>query len=202
MAPASCGPSSCGRLPPRGRPPHPARPLRRLPPARLPLLPRSLRPRRRQGPGPAGLANRQAQRPRPATQSPPCGVGRARAVRPAGRTPKVATGRGCLVGNPGAAVAAPGDPRGPPGEPWQGSPGTSRSPRVAFRHPRSATFDLDRTLASRSAPFAGASRSNLEPLKAGNGSLPLLALHRYRSFQASWTFGHPSRPSRRRSPTP
>jgi len=36
-------------------------------------------------------------------------------------------------------------------------------------------------------------------LKAGNGSPPLLALHRYRATQASWTFGHPSRPSRRRS---
>jgi len=42
----------------------------------------------------------------------------------------------------------------------------------------------------------------LEPLKAGSGSPPLLALHRYRSTQASWICGHPNRPSRRRSLAP
>ena len=49
-------------------------------------------------------------------------------------------------------------------------------------------------------PIAGASRSHLEPLKAGNGSPPLLALHRYRSARASWISSPPlGSPSRRRS---
>ncbi len=50
-------------------------------------------------------------------------------------------------------------------------------------------------------PIAGASRSHLEPLKAGSGSPPLLALHRYRSARASWISSPPfGSPSRRRSP--
>ena len=49
-------------------------------------------------------------------------------------------------------------------------------------------------------PIAGASRSHLEPLKAGSGSLPLLALCRYRSARTSWISSPPlGSPSRRRS---
>ena len=49
-------------------------------------------------------------------------------------------------------------------------------------------------------PIAGALRSHLEPLKAGSGSPPLLALRRYRSAQASWISSPPlGSPSRRRS---
>ena len=77
---------------------------------------------------------------------------RARAVRPARRSREGATGRGCLLGNPRAAVTAPGDPRGPPRRAFRGLWGPLTVPGVAFRHPRSAIFDLGHALASRAAP--------------------------------------------------
>jgi hypothetical protein len=116
-----------------------------------------------------------------------------------GRIPGVATGRGCLVGNPGAAG---GGPRRPARASWRASArlsGDLTIPRGCLSAPAFGDFLPGRRFGFPLRPIAGALRSHLEPLKAGNGSPPLLALHRYRATQASWTFGHPSRHSRRRS---
>jgi len=95
-------------------------------------------------------------------------------------------------------VTAPGDPRGPPRERCRsrgphGPGGCLSAPAFGDLRPGPYFgFPL--------RPIAGASRSHLEPLKAGSGSLPLLALCRYRSARTSWISSPPlGSPSRRRS---
>ena len=98
----------------------------------------------------------------------------------------------------GPQVAAPGDPRGPPGEPC-GLSGTSRSRGLPFGT-RVRRFVSRAILWLPAPPLIGASRSHLDPLKAGNGSPPLLALRHYRSARTSWISSPPlGSPSRRRS---
>ncbi len=98
------------------------------------------------------------------------------------------------------ATAGPCGPRRlrkPPREPC-GLSGTSRS-RGLPSGTRVRRFLTWAILWLPAPLLIGASRSHLEPLKAGSGSLPLLALRRYRSAQASWTSSpQQGLPSRRR----
>ena len=101
---------------------------------------------------------------------------------------------GAYSGNPGAAC---GGPRRP-------ARASSRALRalgdLPVPGPAFGDFLPGRRFGFPLRPIAGASRSHLEPLKAGNGSPPLLALHRYRATQASWISSPPlGSPSRRRS---
>jgi hypothetical protein len=121
---------------------------------------------------------------------------RARAVGPARNSREGATGRGCLLGNRGALrpqetrAGLLEDLLGPRDLTVRGLPFGTRVRRFVAR----AILWLPAPL------LIGASRSHLEPLKAGSGSLPLLALHRYRSARASWISSPPlGSPSRRRS---
>jgi hypothetical protein len=125
----------------------------------------------------------------------------ARAVRPRGDSPARCDG---YAGANSATAGRTNRPRRPArassGALFE-APRASR-PRVAFRHPRCGDF-CPGPYFGFPQPLCMGSRSHLEPLKAGNGSPPLLALCRYRSARTSWISPrqHAGLPSRRR-PSP
>jgi len=117
----------------------------------------------------------------PSTQAHP------RALPPCGNPAGNATGRGCLVGNPRGALR-------PPGGTFWVPKRTSRSPGVAFRHPRSAIC----------VPAHAMDPQLLRVLQPLSGDLPRSQYHCWRRGsrrvrRSSWISSHPSSPSRRRS---
>ena len=127
----------------------------------------------------------------------PGGRIQARAVRPAGKPPRRCDGTRVPTRQP-RGLAAPGGCGGLL-ESLAGSRGP-HGPGGCLTAPAFGDLCPGPHFGFPLRPIAGASRSHLEPLKAGSGSPPLLALRRYRSARASWISSPPlGSPSRRRS---